>query len=194
MLDWQSLHGYREKADGDQFYKANPNEIMPGPKEMPSPLDRDYEYNASRIPPVLSTVFNANFYGCQKACIKSQLDFFRLLHQCKGRNHCGKYQILERLPKRRRKWDIDLDEEGEEAWGLNTVFAVSFYKVTLYHMLILVGPIVFWGLWLKKWPSDWQNASVPFFAVVVLLSLFWLPFEHATSPADGRRGSKNKLI
>lgn len=61
-------------------------------------------------------------------------------------------------------------------------------------MLILVGPIVFWGLWLKEWPSDWQNASVPFFAVVVLLSLFWLPFEHATSPADERRGSKNKFI
>ena len=194
MIDWQSLHEYRKKTDGDQFYKANPNEIMPGPKEMPSLLNRDYEYNASRNPPILSTVFNANFYGCKKACIKSQLDLFCLLHQCKGRNHCGKYRILERLPKRRRKWDVDRDEEGEEAWGLNAVFAVSFYKVTLYHMLILVGPIVFWGLWLKKWPSDWQNASVPFFAVVVLLSLFWLPFEHATSTADGKRGSKYKSI
>lgn len=152
---------------------------MPGPKEIPSPQDPDYYYyNQSREPPVLSTVFNANFYGCTKPCIKSQLDLLCLFHQCKGRNRCGKYRVLEHLPKRRKKWEIDQDAEKEEAWGLNAVFAVSFYKVILYHMLILAGPTISWGLWLKKWPTDWQNASVPFFAVVVLLSLFWLPFAH----------------
>lgn len=181
-------------CDFIMFHKANPNEIMPGPEEVPSPENRDYEYHASRNPPVLSTVFNANFYGCNKACIKSQLDLLCIFHECKGRNHCGKYRVLERLPKRRRKWDVDRDEEKDEAWGLNAVFAVSFYKVLLYHTLILAGPIVFWGLWLKEWPRDWQNASVPFFAVVVLLSLFWLPFAHNESPADRKRRSKNKSI
>ena len=161
---------------------------------MPTPENRDYQYNISRDPPILSTVFNANFYGCKKACMKSQLDLLCLLHQCKGRNHCGKYRVLERLPKRRRKWDIDRDEEVEEAWGLNTVFAVSFFRVTLYHLLILVGPIIFWGLWLKKWPSDWQNASVPFFAVVVLLSLLWLPLVHNGNSMDRRRIPKDKSI
>lgn len=165
---------------------------MPGPEEVPSPENRDYEYHGSRNPPVLSTVFNAKFYGCNKACIKSQLDLLCIFHECKSRNHCGKYRVLERLPKRRRKWDVDRDEEKDEAWGLNAVFAVSFYKVLLYHTLILAGPIVFWGLWLKAWPTDWQNASVPFFAVVVLLSLFWLPFAHNESPADRNRRSKNK--
>lgn len=161
---------------------------------MPSSRDRDYSYNASRNPPILSTVFNTSFYGCKKACIKSQVDLLCLFHECKGRNHCGKFRVLERLPKRRRKWDIDRDEEKEEAWGLNAVFAVSFYKVALYHMLILAGPVVFWGLWLKKWPADWQNASVPFFAVVVLLSLFWLPFAHNASSAGRKRRSKIKSI
>ena len=161
---------------------------------MPALRNQDYEYNPSRDPPILSTVINANFYGCQKACIKSQLDFLCIFHECKGRNHCGKHRVLERLPKRRRKWEIDRDEEAEEAWGLNTAFAVSFYKVALYHILILTGPIVSWGLWLKKWPSDWQNASVPFFAVVALLSLFWFPLTQKSSSAEGRRSLKNKSI
>lgn len=73
-------HQCNEKAEGDQFHKANPNEIMPGPREMPSPQNEDYQYNASRDPPILSAVFNANFYGCNKSCIKSQLDLFCLFH------------------------------------------------------------------------------------------------------------------
>ena len=69
------------------------------------------------------------------------------------------------------------------------MFGVSFYKVALYHLLILAGPLAFWGLWLKKWPTDWQNASVPFFAVVVLLSLFWFPFAHVAR----EKGVKSKI-
>ncbi|CAD6590990.1 MAG: hypothetical protein ASARMPREDX12_004879 [Alectoria sarmentosa] len=98
------------------------------PQEIPSAKNRDYMYNANRNPPILSTVFNANFYGCKKACIKSRLDLFCFFHECKGRSHCGRYRVLDRLPKRRRKWNIDRDEERDEAWGLNAVFAVSFYK------------------------------------------------------------------
>ena len=174
-----------------KFYKANPNDIMPGPKEMPSGRDRDYLYNASRNPPILDAVFNTNFYGCNKACIKSRLDLLRLFHECKGRNHCGKYRILERLPKRRRKWETDRDEEKDEAWGLHVIFGVSFFRVALYHMLILVGPTTFWGLWLKSWPRDWQNASVPFFAMMGLFSLFWFLFAHRINSAE-KRGSKMK--
>ena len=153
---------------------------------MPPSEDPDYHYNANRFPPVLGSVFYANFYGCRKACIMSHLDILHLFHQCKGRNHCGSYQVLDRLPKRVRKWEIDQVLEKEEAWGLNAVFAVSFFRVMLYHILILAGPVVSWGLWLQKWPADWQNASVPFFAVAVLLSLFWFPFAHnAKSHTNG---------
>lgn len=165
---------------------------MPGPKELPPVWNQDYKYDASRNPPILQTVFNAKFYGCNKACIKSQLDLLCFFHECTGRNHCGKYRILERLPKRQRKWETDRDEEPEEAWGLNVAFGVSFFTVVVYHMLILAGPVIFWGIWLKSWPRDWQNASVPFFAVAVLLSLFWLPFSHDRSSADEKSGLKKK--
>ena len=86
--------------------------------------------------------------------------------------------MLEQLPRRRKRWDYHLEEETDEAWGIHVVFAVSFLRVMIYHILILAGPMIFWGLWIQKWPRDWQNASIPFFDVVVLLSLFWLPFAH----------------
>ncbi len=155
---------------------------------MPPTDDPDYYDNENRLPPVLNCVFNANFYGCKKACITSRLDRLGLFHQCKGRDHCGSHQVLDRLPKRVRKWEIDQYDEKEEVWGLNAVFAVSFYRVMLYHVLILAGPVLFWGLWLKQWPTDWQNASVPFFAVVVLLSLFWLPFAHNAKSVPAGQG------
>ena len=175
-------------TDQAKFYKANPNEIMPGPEELPPLSNQDYKYLASRNPPILRTVFNANFYGCSKACIVSQLDLLCLFHECTGRNHCGKYRILKRLPKRQRPWEIDRDDENEEAWGLNVAFGVSFFRVAVYHLLILAAPTTFWGLWLRSWPRDWQNASVPFFAVVALLSLFWLPFSQNKSSAKKKTG------
>ncbi|MCJ1358617.1 MAG: hypothetical protein MMC33_008617 [Icmadophila ericetorum] len=175
------------------YHKANPNENLPGTEELPSVTDSDYSLTASRDPPILAAAFNNSFYGCKKACIKSQLDIFCLLHECKGRNHCGKYKVLERLPKRRKKWDVDSDHEKDEAWVLHAVFGVSFIKVLLYHMLILPGPLVFWGLWLMKWPTDWQDASVPFFAVMVLLSLFWVHFVQNVESASGEKRLKNKV-
>ena len=158
---------------------------MAGPEEFPPPTDRDYRFIGDRSPPVLDNLFQRNFYGCGKACFKAKLDVLYFFHECSGRNHCGKFRVLERLPRRRTKWDISSDKEKDEAWGLHARFAVAFYKVVLYHCLILVGPLTFWGLHLRQWPNDWQNASVPFFGVVVLLSLFWLPF--------AQKGPKEKL-
>ena len=78
--------------------------------------------------------------------MKSALDLFCLFHDCSGRNHCGKTRILARLPKRSRKWDIENDHEIDEAWGLNTTFSLSMIHVIGYHGLILLGPMVFWGM------------------------------------------------
>ena len=141
-------------------------------------MDEDYQLDRTQDPPIPDGLFRPYFYGCNQVCRKATLDVFQLFHECTGRNSCGKFRILERLPKRRKKWEIDRDEESDEAWGLHVSFCVAFYKVALYHLLILAAPLTSWGLWLRKWPSDWQNASVPFFAVMVLLSLFWLPFAH----------------
>ena len=174
-----------------QFHKTNPSEILAGPQELPSVTDPDYQFHADRDPPILAEAFSASFYGCKKACIKSRLDMLSLFHECKGRNHCGKYRVLERLPKRRKEWEIDQDQEKDEAWGLNAVLGISFCKVVLYHVLFFAGPMTFWGCWLKKWPTDWQNASVPFFAMMMLLSIFWFPFTH--NPKSAHRDKRLKI-
>ncbi len=154
---------------------------------MPDATDEDYQFDGTSHPPILEGLFHTNFYGCNKACAKAKLDIYRIFHECNERNRCGKSPLLERLPRRLKKWEIDDDEEKDEAWGLHVLFAVSFYKVLLYHSLILLGPLIFWGIWLKKWPRDWQNGSIPFFAVVVLLSLFWLPFAHNGGSREERK-------
>lgn len=160
---------------------------------MPPKKHIEYYSCSPRDPPILRDVFTAHFYGCNKACIKAQLDILSIVHGCSGRNHCGKYRYLARLPRKRTKWDVGSDEETEEAWGINALYRISFIKVVFYHLLILVGPIIFWGLWLRRWPRDWQNASVPFFAVVVLLSLFWLPLVHNAKTVSSGAGTKIKM-
>lgn len=52
---------------------------------------------------------------------------------------------------------------------------VSTVRVVLYHVFMLVGPLVFWGLWLGYWgkEGDLQNASVPFLCMVPVFSMFW---------------------
>lgn len=145
---------------------------------MPPATDGDYEFEGKldtvREAPVCG--FNGKFYGCKKDCIRAWLDILDSLHECKGRNLCGSYRALQRVPKRLRKWQIDIPVGKEKAWGLNAIFAVSGYKVTLYHLVIVAGPLVFWGLWLKKWPRDLQNASVPLLTTIGLCSLFWALF------------------
>lgn len=56
----------------------------------------------------------------------------------------------------------------------------------MYHLLIFAAPVVFWILWIRRYPTDWQNASVPFFAAAVMLSLFWLPFAYRVEEKRGK--------
>lgn len=154
-----------------------------GPEELPSLVDPDYQHTPGPDPPVLATTFKDYFYGCKKACTKFRLDILRIFHECNDRSHCGNYRILERLPKCRNQWQIDCDYEKDEAWGLHVVFSISFCMVMIHHTWILIGPLTFWSMWLKRWPTDWQNASVLFFAVLVLPSLFWFPLTHGSRTA-----------
>ena len=158
-----------------QFHKEIPNEVFAGPNQLPNPSNADYTFIPDRDPCILDEAFSAGFNGCSKTCFMSYLDLLCLFHECSGRGHCGRDRLLQRLPKRLEKWDIANDHAKDEAWGINTVFQISFIRMLAYHVLILLGPVVSWGLWLKRWPKDWQNAAVPFFAVVVLLSLLWMP-------------------
>ena len=168
----------------------NPNEIYTVRKERPHASNKDYQLNRGREPPT-DEEFRTYFYACDEVCMKLRFDILRILHECRGRNPCRPSQILECFPKRMMKWEFGADKMNEEAWGLDATFQVAFLKVALYHLLILMWPLTFWGVWLKKWPRDWQNASVPFFAVMVMLSLFWLPFAHR---AGSRGQRKHKIL
>lgn len=166
-----------------QIYKTNPDEIWPGPGGLPSKLNPDYVFESGRDPPIGEDVFNTNFYGCwHKTCLKSRIDVLRMFHECRGRKNCGHFKVLRYIPKRKRQWNISLDEETDEAWGIQATFGISFCRVALYHLLILSGPATFWGLWLRQWPTDWQNASVPLCTTVALVSLFWLPLLQNANP------------
>jgi hypothetical protein len=80
---------------------------------------------------------------------------------------------LTKIPKRDRR--VIEDGNGREIfWGLYAVEVVSFATVVMYHTIILVGPFVFWALWIAKKPKDLQNASVPVLTVLGMLSLFWV--------------------
>ena len=54
------------------------------------------------------------------------------------------------------------------------------YVVT-YHCLMVAGPFVFWGLWLKYHPDDVQSAAVPVTVVIGALSMFWSSAQILTS-------------
>lgn len=60
-------------------------------------------------------------------------------------------------------------EPGEEPyWGLLAVEDISFMRVMVYHLLALLGPVVFWGIWQSRNPDDIQDSSAPL--VVALTS------------------------
>jgi hypothetical protein len=51
---------------------------------------------------------------------------------------------------------------------------LSALRVTVYQLLILLGPFGFWVWWLSAMDSrDWQTASVPAAIVISLQAIFW---------------------
>lgn len=118
-----------------------------------------------------------------------------MFHECHGRSHCSHFEVLKYIPKRKEQWCYGLPGESREAWGLEIVFGLSLVRITMYHAIIVSGPAVFWGLWLRQWPTDWQNASVPFFTIVALLSLLWLPIsESAKAKSELQASNKDKDV
>jgi hypothetical protein len=46
-----------------------------------------------------------------------------------------------------------------------------------YHLIFIIGSVVFWEVWISKHPGDWQNASVPILRVISLTAVFWFMFD-----------------
>jgi hypothetical protein len=161
-----------------QFEKIGDNLFVHRGLGIPKASDKNYHYRPKPVehePPVSSHEFYHHFYACYGRCASSRIAFLRSFHKC--RRPCRYSQeAIDRIPKKISK----LEESGdvrEFFWGIFAVERISFLMVTVYHILILIPPLVFWCLWLFSWghSGDLQNASVPFFTALSLLSLFWFP-------------------
>lgn len=135
-------------------------------RELPS--DKDYHYDPRagerdvRNPPISPHHFQTLFYACPSPCT------WPFPHDCI--TLIANTANLARIPKRTREFEKD---QSSPIWGFETVFAVSFSYVLAYHVVMVAGPFIFWGLWMKFHPDDLQNASVPITVVIGALSLFW---------------------
>lgn len=52
-------------------------------------------------------------------------------------------------------------------------YQISLMYVLAYHLLMLAGRGLYWGLWQSEHRGDLQNAAVPITLVVGAMSLFW---------------------
>ena len=133
-------------------------------KELPIDLDYQYAPRApgATNPPIRESIWHDYFISCPPDC-KSLLPHSCVLASDRRHN-------FEKVPKRRTRFKGDKENL---IWGLEAVFAVSAFRVLVYHCAILVGPFVFWGVWLKYHHDDVQSAAVPITVVIALVSLFW---------------------
>ncbi|KAK6863813.1 hypothetical protein PG995_000341 [Apiospora arundinis] len=130
------------------------------------PTHEDYKYRPkgqdAKNPPISQHMFDVMFNSCDIGCNRM------LPHDCF--QSPGGVDQLERIPKRVRSFQRDTTVE---IWGLSTVHDVSFAYVSFYHCLMVLGPLVFYACWMKAFPQDLQNASVPISLVLGALSMFW---------------------
>ncbi|KAF2650593.1 hypothetical protein K491DRAFT_761638 [Lophiostoma macrostomum CBS 122681] len=133
------------------------------------PADVVYEYTPrvgqpeARNPPIGPHLFQTLFYTCPSPCK------WPLPHDClqppNGDQH------LRRIPKRLQCFQND---QTSPICGLETVFAVSFAYVLVYHLLMVAIPFGVFGWWVTTHTGgDLQNASVPVTIALGALSLFW---------------------
>ncbi|KAK0706257.1 hypothetical protein B0T26DRAFT_624650, partial [Lasiosphaeria miniovina] len=149
-----------------------PGDLRPS---FPDPGDAAYAFAPKPpkpIPPINAHEFNRRFYACPRTDPHTHF-----LPGGGSRHACARYAgvrgALDRIPKRRSLLSTRaLDREV--VWGLVAVERPSLARVFAYHVLALAGPFAFWVLWQTKLghSDDWQNASIPFAVVCVLLSMF----------------------
>lgn len=176
-----------------QFERAEFEEHYPIIEELPPdewPQSRAYEFyprtNKVVPPPITRHEFKRRFYGCFKCGSWHKCKSAKCQRRCRPKG-----TALERIPKRDRR----LMEDGSDReiyWGILAVETHSFIRVLMYHVLFLLGPLMFWGLWLSvmKHSADLQNASLPLTVFVGFLSVFWAVLGNHRDPHYGRHRGK----
>jgi hypothetical protein len=161
-----------ERIGGEEYIPAQR-------PSFPDVSDDDYSFKPKPlkpIPPIQRHEFSRRYYFCRRGGKPHQhyLKFIPCRKACS--RYTGLSGALDRLPKRNRRLDVAA-QDREFFWGLLAVEQVSAFRVFIYHLVILLGPFIFWWLWLFALgqSGDLQNASVPFSGVCVLLSMVWFP-------------------
>lgn len=141
-----------------------------------APYDLQYHYlSVKDNPPISKDEFNRWYYACPEKCI-----WPAWAHCCDApRSQWGpgspkakskpSNESLQRIPKIRGKWEPCEDSRGK-AYCI-TAFEVPYVcGLVVYMALSEIGGITFLILWLSKWnhQADLQNASVPFFTILML--------------------------
>jgi hypothetical protein len=122
-------------------------------------------------PPISRHEFHTRFYACYQP--RPSLHWF---HKCiKGCRSSQK--TIDLLPKRR----TFLEEGGDDRevfWGIYAREKPSILVVIVYNVVCLIPFLTFFFLWLFRWghSGDLQNASVPIFISISMISVFWSVF------------------
>jgi len=152
---------------------------------VPNPTHPDYEFCQTRdMPPITRHEFEVWLAPCQYPCWRSYLDIFGV-HRCIPGSR--RNIAVKRIPKKKTRWLVlSPKDEPDQAWGLQARQVPSFWRISVYVLLCLLAPSVFWGWWLGKMnPTDWQNASVPMTIAIALMALFFAQSNLVRSLREG---------
>ncbi|KAK0516509.1 hypothetical protein JMJ35_001112 [Cladonia borealis] len=102
-------------------------------------------------------------------------EFRRRFHTPLG-NPCGRSEALERIPKRQKRFQINLHVDGrEDMWGLLVELQPCFLVVLVWQIAITGGGWAFMGWWLSKHHGDLQDAAMPITLIITALMALWVP-------------------
>ena len=134
----------------------------------------DYDYTPrppqAKMPLINSNEFKLYLSACITNCkMASFLPSF--WHDCFVPPPEAK--LLQRIPKKRSRLCLSGQGCEDVAFGLEAEYVISFISVIAYHLLLIVPAFGFWAYWLLQRPGDLQNASVPVFTVIAIITVFW---------------------
>lgn len=126
-------------------------------EQLPTPDNPNYQYEPKppdEIPPVPTRLLMEYFEN----------------PSCAGTST----GILEAFPVRTTG---KMSRQEKHGWGLHAEEHLSFCRIGIVAIVILVGPTWFFVHWLCLHPGDLQNASVPMFLALAFIGTFAMMFD-----------------
>ena len=95
-------------------------------------------------------------------------------------NPCGRGEAMERIPKRQKRFQVNLHVDGrEDMWGLHVELRPWLFIVLIWQVIITAGGWAFMGWWLSRHNGDLQTAAVPITLIISALLTLWLPISES---------------